>query len=182
MLLHMQLSVCVSSIRNGREEINDTPRSGALTLVMDECHMEQMKSVLECTRSTSCTVVATDVSISPASVYCNFPTSFGKQKVCVEWILNTFTDDQQATFVVFAATHLQLWRNDGNTFLNHILTVAESWLHSFDCQLKQWNAEWCAQMSLRMKIVWGSQGALKVVRILFFSQNGLVLDHPCQLV
>jgi hypothetical protein len=51
-------------------------------------------------------------------------------------------------------------------------------MHSFDCQPKQWNAEWCAQMSLRMKIVWGSQDALKVMHILFFSQNGLVLDHP----
>jgi hypothetical protein len=57
MLLHMQLSVCVSGIRNGREEIDDAPCSGALTSVMDECHMEQMKSVLECTRSTSCTAV-----------------------------------------------------------------------------------------------------------------------------
>ena len=51
-------------------------------------------------------------------------------------------------------------------------------MHSFDCQLKQWNAEWCAQMSLRMKIVWGSQGALKVMHVLLFGQNGLVLDHP----
>jgi len=51
-------------------------------------------------------------------------------------------------------------------------------MHSFDHQLKQWNAEWCAQMSLRMKIVQGSQGALKVMHVLFFSQNGLVVDHP----
>jgi len=47
MLLHMQLPVCVSTIRNGREEIDDAPCSGASTLVTDECHMEQMKSVLE---------------------------------------------------------------------------------------------------------------------------------------
>jgi len=55
-----------------------------------------------------------------------------------------FSDDHQALFVVLAATHLQLWRNDSNEFLSHILTAAESWMHSFDCQLKQKNAEWCA--------------------------------------
>jgi hypothetical protein len=33
-------------------------------------------------------------------------------------------------------------------------------------------------MSLRTKIVWGSQGALEAMHVLFFSQNGLVLDHP----
>jgi len=89
-----------------------------------------------------------------------------------------FSDDQQAIFVVLATSHLQLWTNDGNAFLNHSLTVAESWMHSFDHQLKQRNAKWCAQMSLRKKTVWGSQGALKVMHVLFFSQNGLGLDHP----
>ena len=141
MFLHMQLSVYVSTISNGREEIDDAPCSGASTLVMDECHVEQMKSVLECTYSISCKAITTDVRISPASVYCNFPKSLGKQKVCVEWILNVFSDDQQVIFVVLAATHLELWRNDGNEFLNHILTVAEPWMHSFDRHLKQWNAE-----------------------------------------
>jgi len=33
-------------------------------------------------------------------------------------------------------------------------------------------------MLLRTKIVWSSQGALEVVHVLFFSQNGLMLDHP----
>jgi hypothetical protein len=37
-----------------------------------------------------------------------------------------FNDDQQAIFVVFAASHLQLWRNYGSAFLSHILMVAES--------------------------------------------------------
>jgi hypothetical protein len=47
-----------------------------------------------------------------------------------------FSDDQQAIFVVLAATYLQLWRNDGNAFFSHILTVAESWMHSLNRQLK----------------------------------------------
>ena len=48
MLLHMQLPMCVSTIRNGREEKDEAPCSGASTSLTDECHMEQMKSVLEC--------------------------------------------------------------------------------------------------------------------------------------
>ena len=39
------------------------------------------------------------------------------------------------------------------------------------------NAEWCAQM-LRKKIESCNQGALGVMHIRFFSQKGLVLDHP----
>jgi hypothetical protein len=33
-------------------------------------------------------------------------------------------------------------------------------------------------MSLRKKISWHSQGALKDMHVMFFSQNGVVHDHP----
>jgi hypothetical protein len=40
------------------------------------------------------------------------------------------------------------------------------------------NAEWCAQTSLRKKIAWHSQGALKVMHFMFLSWNGFVIDYP----
>jgi hypothetical protein len=79
---------------------------------------------------------------------------------------------------VLATTHLQLWKKEGITFVDHILTVDGSWMHSFDPQLKRQIAEWHAKMSLRKKIVRGSQGALKVMHIMFFSRNDLIFHHP----
>jgi hypothetical protein len=90
-------------------------------------------------------------------------------------------DDQRAMRVLFANTHLQRWRNEGNAFLDRILTVDASWMHSFDTQLKQQNAEWRAPMSPRKKIARRSQGTLKVMHVMFFSGNGLVLDHPVKV-
>jgi hypothetical protein len=87
-------------------------------------------------------------------------------------------DDQRAMRVLLTNTHLQRWRNEGNAFLDHILTVDESWMHSFDPQLKQQNAEWRASTSPRKKIAWHSQGSLKVMHVMFFSRNGIVLGHP----
>ena len=49
-------------------------------------------------------------------------------------------------------------------------------MHSFDPQLKQKNAEWRIQTS-RKKTAQQGQGVLKVTHIMFFSQNGLVVDH-----
>jgi histone-lysine N-methyltransferase SETMAR len=102
----------------------------------------------------------------------------GEKKICAKWIPHMLNDDQRAMRVLLANTHLQRWRNEGNAFLDPILTVDESWMHSFDPQLKQQNAEWCAPMSPRKKIARCSQGALKVMHVMFLSQNGLVLDHP----
>jgi len=55
-----------------------------------------------------------------------------------------------------------------------------SWqvMDAFDHQLKWQNADWHASVSSSMKIAWRSrQDALKVMHVLFFSQNGLVLYH-----
>jgi hypothetical protein len=55
-----------------------TTRNGASALAKDECHMKQMKSVLEYMHSISCMAIATEVPISPASVYCILTKSLGK--------------------------------------------------------------------------------------------------------
>jgi len=106
----------VNATKNGREKTDDASRSGASTSAMDERHVEQVKSVLECTYSISCTAIATEVRISPASVY--LINSLRKQKVCAKWIPHVLNDDQRAMHVL-ATTHLQHWRNEDNAFLSH---------------------------------------------------------------
>jgi hypothetical protein len=88
-----------------------------------------VKSVLDCTRSISCTVIAAEVGISPASVYRIFIKSLGNRKVWAKWIPHVLNDAQRAMCVLLANTHLQHWRNEGNAFLNHILMVDKSWMH-----------------------------------------------------
>jgi hypothetical protein len=110
------------------------------------------------------------------SVYHILTNSLGKRKVCAKWIPHMLNDDQRAMHIL-TNTHLQLWRNEGNAFLDRILMVDKSWLHSVDPQLRH-NAEWHAPVSPRKKIARCSQGALKVMHVMIFSQNGLVLNHP----
>jgi hypothetical protein len=138
-------------------------------MATDERHVKQMKSVLEGMHSISCMAIAIEVRISPASVYHIFTNSLGKRKVCAKRIPHMLNDDQRAMCVLLADTHLQHWRNEGNAFLDCILTVDESWMHSFEPQLKRQNAEWHAPTSPRKKIAQRSQGALKVMHVIFFS-------------
>jgi 3-hydroxyisobutyrate dehydrogenase-like beta-hydroxyacid dehydrogenase len=55
----------------------------------------------------SCMAVATEVGISPASVYHILTNSLGKQKVCTEWIPYVLSDDQRAMPILLATTHVQ---------------------------------------------------------------------------
>ena len=107
----------MNATKNGREKTDDASRSGASTSAMDEHHVEQVKSVLECTYSISCIAIAAEVS--PASVYLILINSLRKQKVYAKWIPHVLKDDQRAMHVLLAITHLQHWRNEDNTFLLH---------------------------------------------------------------
>jgi hypothetical protein len=68
----------MNATKNGQEKTDVAPHSGAPTRVTDECHMEQVEYVLEHTCSISCMTIATEVRISPASVYGILTTYLGK--------------------------------------------------------------------------------------------------------
>jgi hypothetical protein len=87
-----------------------------MPLAVNECHVEQVKSVRKCTYNISCTAIATEVRISPASVYFILINSLRKQKVCAKWFSHVLNDNQRAMCVLLAITHLQHWRNEDNTF------------------------------------------------------------------
>ena len=168
----------VNAIQYGREEeTDDAPRSRAR-------HWWQMNAkwnkwnVLERTCSISCMAVATEVRISPANVYHILTNSLGNQKICGKWIPQVLNDNPIAMSVLLVTTYLPWRRNEGNAFLHHILTADVSLMHSLDPQLKWQIAEWCAQTSPRQKIAQRSQGAPKIVHVMFFSQNGLALCQP----
>jgi len=73
-------TVCrwMKATKNGQEKTADSPHSRAPTTVTDECHVEQVESVLEHIRSISCMTIATEIRIPPASVYGILTTSLGK--------------------------------------------------------------------------------------------------------
>jgi len=105
-------------------------------LATDECHMEQVQPVLECIQSISCMAIATEVRISPASVYHILTNSLGKRKGCAKWIAYVLNNDQTHMHVLNTTTHLQHCRNEGDAFQQHILMLDEAWMHSSDPQLK----------------------------------------------
>jgi hypothetical protein len=97
----------MNDIKNGWAETDNAHHCAAPTPAMDEHHVEQVKSVLEYKSDISCMATATEVRISPASVYCNLTNILGKQKVCAKWIPHVLKDDQRAMHVLLATTHLQ---------------------------------------------------------------------------
>ena len=131
--------------------------------------------------SISCMAIATEVGISPASVYHILTNSLGKWKVCAQWIPHVLNNDQRVMCVLLTITHLLHWRNGGNAFLDHILTVDKSWM----CLTISWNdrmltgmpqCHWVKKLHGTVRVLW------KSCMSCFSAKMDLCCTISCQLV
>jgi hypothetical protein len=117
----------VNAIQDSWEEMDSASCSGSPTLATDERHMEQVKCFMpgNCYRSQN---ISSQCLLSSHQ-------QLRKTKFCAKWFPHVLNSDQRAMHVL-AATDLQHWKSEGSVFLSHILTIDESWMHSFEAQLK----------------------------------------------
>jgi hypothetical protein len=101
---------------------------GQMALRMAE---KTVKSVVERIGNILCTAIATEVGISPASVFHILTNSLGKEKFVQSGFHTSWTMNKEPC-VVHTTLHLQCWRHEGNEFLNCIFATEKSQMNSFD--------------------------------------------------
>ena len=79
--------------------------------------------------------------------------------------------------------NLRRFRREGQDFLSRIVTGDETWVYSWDPELKRQSAQWRNQGFPRPEKAQRKQGAMKVMHIVFFDAagvlvNGLFLQAP----
>ncbi|KAK3731733.1 hypothetical protein RRG08_035402 [Elysia crispata] len=73
---------------------------------------------------------------------------------------------------------LRRFQTEQNDFLDRIITGDETWVYSWDPETKRQSAEWRDFDEPRPEKVRRKQGALKVMHMIFFYMNGVILRWP----
>ncbi|KAK3796147.1 hypothetical protein RRG08_018148 [Elysia crispata] len=73
---------------------------------------------------------------------------------------------------------LRRFQIEQNDFLGRIITGDETWVYSWDPETKRQSAEWRGFDEPRPEKVRRKQGALKVMHMIFFDMNGVILRWP----
>ncbi|KAK3761198.1 hypothetical protein RRG08_022598 [Elysia crispata] len=73
---------------------------------------------------------------------------------------------------------LRRFQTEQNDFLGRIITSDETWVYSWDPETKRQSAEWRDFDEPRQEKVRRKQGALKVMHMIFFDMNGVILRWP----
>ena len=187
-LLHEALGDCAPSvqtvrkwiavIKEGRHDVEDFPRSGRPESACDAANIELVGSHLITDRRQSCEQIAHLTGLSSASVHKILTEKLGKKKIFAKWVPHLLTDHQRATRLQMSRHHLRRFRKEGEDFLTRIITCDETWVFSWDPELKRQSAEWLDAGTPRPEKARRKQGGLKVMHIIFIDIFGVILSWP----
>ncbi|GFR74413.1 mariner Mos1 transposase [Elysia marginata] len=116
--------------------------------------------------------------MSSTSVFSVLTNKLNKKKKFSKWVPHLMTDEQKESRVNFSRNFLRRFQTEQNDFLGRIITDDETWVYSWDPETKRQSAEWrdfdepCPEKFRR------KQGALKVMHMIFFYMNGVILRWP----
>ena len=133
----------------GKTDIFDEPRCGRPVEVTDDYHMEKIKILLDEDRRYTCEELAESIGISHGSAHTTLTRHLKMQRVAAGWVPHYLTSAQMKGRVETAQTHLNRHENEGDYFINCIVAIDETWLRSYERELKSQSSEWHTPSSPR---------------------------------
>ena len=73
--------------------------------------------------------------------------------------------------------HLKWYQNKGETLLNNIITIDETWVSAYEPELKHQSAEWKHEVSMRRQEFHQNPSPVKLMVILAYDMQGVILCH-----
>lgn len=167
----------VLSIREGKEDLDDEPRSGRPASAHSDDLVTKLEAAVREDRRITVRQLSDALGVSTGSVHSMLTEKIGMRKVCAKWVPHILTEDQRGCRVSICSSHLCRHRREGLAFLERIVACDETWAHSWEPELKRQSATWCRPGSPRPEKAHRAMGQLKVMHITFFDRFGILYDE-----
>ena len=168
----------VKTVSEGRDDMEDEPRPGRPVTACGDANISTVLVSLSDDRRKTCEEISTETSMSRTSVFRVLTNKLNKKKKFSKWVPHLLTDEQKESRVNFSRNFLRRFQTEQNDFLGRIITGDETWVYSWDPETKRQSAEWRDFDEPRPEKVRRKQGALKVMHMIFFGMNGVILRWP----
>ncbi len=107
----------------------------------------------------------------------NHRRDLGMRRVCARWVPRLLSDEQIATRVNMSNDFLRRYSKDGSHFLKKIVTTDETWINLYEPETKIQSSAWRRPSSPPPKKAKTQASAGKVMFIMFFDSEGMILSH-----
>ena len=93
-------------------------------------------------------------------------------KVCARWVPKELTEDHKRKRLDVCSRHLARFREEGDKFLQQIVTSDETWIHHYEPESKRQSMQWKHSLSPVAKKLKTQPSAGKFMLTLFWDPQG----------
>ncbi|PNF43745.1 hypothetical protein B7P43_G13766 [Cryptotermes secundus] len=154
----------VKLFREEKNAIQDNRRSGRPQV--DNHTIQLLSSLLDVDRRWAAWELAAEVGVCHKTVLHILHDILGYRKIAALWVTHTMSEVQQWQHYAFA-----------QDFLGRIVTLDETWAHSYEPHLKRQSTEWKHPGSPRPKKVHPTQSNVKVMFIVACYTDEVILHR-----
>ena len=161
--------------RDGRTSAENDVRCGRPATAVTEENIEKVNKLILSDRRVRIQDIMSELQIGSRAVNDIIHNRLGYNKVCARWIPHQLTSDQKEARMNICQDLLEHYESDGDTFLHHIVTGDETWVHQFEPESKAQSMQWRHVKSpppRKFKVMPSSK---KVMATVFWDSSGVLL-------
>ena len=166
-----------SEFENGRENLNDNERAGRPRVSVTDDNTARVGAIVKAERRLRIKDIAQELDISFGSAFNIIHEWLGHRKVSCRWVPKQFDDVIKGKRMIASLNHLQRYAEEGDNFLDRIVTGDETWVFHYTPESKQQSMVWKHPQSPVRKKFRTAPSVHKVMLTAFSDCRGpLVLD------
>jgi histone-lysine N-methyltransferase SETMAR len=173
-LSHSSVKRWLADFKGGRSEIIDKPRSGRPSSAVTEANKQKVDELIRSNRRITTRDIIEVIDVGHGAVH-NIICDLGYSKVCARWVPRQLTDELKHSRLDVCRQMLQRVQNEGEQFMNRIVTGDESWAHHYEPETKRQSMQWHHLGSPSPKKFKLSPSAGKVMITVFWDSRGVLL-------
>jgi hypothetical protein len=132
---------------------------------------------LEADCRVTCKEISQATGIPPTSVFYILTSDLQKRKTCGRWVPHCLTAEQKQKCLDIATLLKQRFDVEGQAFLRQIVAVDETWVRSFEPELKSQSNEWRIPFSPQPKKFRQVQSNVKQMIIFAYDHRGACIGQ-----
>lgn len=168
--------VWIERFKNGRTSVMHEEGAGRPSTSTTEEKIQQAREMVLANRRVTIDNVASSLQISHGSAYKVIHDELNFHKICARWVPRELTAEHKRKRVEICQRLLDRYNNEGEEFLNRIVTGDETWVHHYDPESKRQSMEWKHPNSPATKKFKTPASAGKVMLTAFWDSTGPILE------
>ena len=157
----------------GRDLVEDEPRTGRPTTSKTDVNVERVKSLVRSDRRLTIRLVAEQLNLNKSIVHDVLKNNLQMRKVSAKLVPKNLTVQQNDNRKDICTDFIERIEQDPN-FLKSIITGDESWIFEYDPETKRQSLEWHTANSPRPKKARMSKSKIKCMLICFMDSTGII--------